>query len=112
MELQAGICDEHKISSGEDGQPGREHIAAPEMQEDRDEQDLLRDAKSQLDQICRPALNKAANPAMTPGVGWPQVSARIGFVIQGHLSPRERASSLADGCRYDFRRDPAVDIDE
>src|SRR5262249_27825084 len=83
VKLQPGIGDEHEVSRGDDGQPGREPLAAPEMQEDRDEEHLLRDAQTQLDEIRRPALNKAAKPAMTPEVGRPQVSARIGFVLQG-----------------------------
>lgn len=57
MELQAGIGDEHEVSRGNDGQPSRKHLSAPEMQKDRNEENLLRRAKNKLDYTRRPALN-------------------------------------------------------
>lgn len=68
------------------------------MQKDWNEEDLLGNAQGELDEICRPALNKPANPAMTPGVARSMLSARVGFVLQKLLlsTKSELAASQMD----------------
>ena len=62
-QLKPGIGDEHEVAGRIEREPGRKRVAAPEMQEDRNQRDLLRDPQQQLNEICGPALQDSLQAA-------------------------------------------------
>ena len=55
--LQAAIRDEDETAGRIDHEPRRKHVAAPEMQEDRNQRELLGQPQHHLDEVRRPARN-------------------------------------------------------
>lgn len=61
--LQSCICRDDETAGGVDRKPRREHVAAPDVQECGDQQQLLGQAQQHLDQIRRPAANEPVKAA-------------------------------------------------
>ena len=62
-QLEPGIGDVGEVARGIKRKPGRQHVAGPEMQEDRNQRDLLRDPQQQLNEIGGPALQDSLQAA-------------------------------------------------
>src|SRR5882724_912714 len=61
--LQATVGDQDEIADRVDDEPGGQDFATPEMQEDRDQRDLLGDPQHHLEQTGGPTRKQPARPA-------------------------------------------------
>ena len=95
--LQARIRNENQISRGVNRKPGRQHVAGPEMQKNRNQRDLLRNSQHHLEKICGPprkqpsraarARNRHRDLCIVARIGWTQIKVEIPSASQAGYQP-------------------------